>query len=205
MPEKIYGCCFEIAGPTAMFTRPDTGAAPISYPAPTYSAAKGMFEAIARLKSAYISPTKVEICAPVKFQRYTTNYGGPLRKSDLLNSRSSYQLKATVLVDVCYRIYGVVRRFTDSPYGVNDLHACQEIFQRRLKRGQFFYVPCLGWKEFVPSYVGEFREETQPDSSINLIIPSMLHSVFSQPVNGQIDPRYLQNVRIKEGVLEYAE
>lgn len=205
MITKRYECAFEIAGPTAMFTRPDTGATPVSYPAPTFSAAKGMFEAIARLKSTYIRPTKIEICSPLKFQKYTTNYGGPLRKSDLLPTRSSYQLKATVLVDVCYRIYGVVERFGLSPNGVNDLHACQEIFMRRLERGQFFYIPCLGWKEFVPSYVGKFREITQPDTSINLTIPSMLHSVFSQPVNGRISPRYVQSVKIEEGVLEYAQ
>jgi CRISPR-associated protein Cas5d len=205
MPEKQYECAFEIAGPTAMFTRPDTGAAPVSYPVPTYSAAKGMFEAIVRLRSAYISPTKVEICSPIKYQRYTTNYGGPLRKSDLLPTRSSYQLKATVLVNVCYRIYGVVRRFSNPPYEVNDLHACQEIFSRRLGRGQFFYVPCLGWKEFVPSYVGPFRETTRPDTAISLDIPSMLHSVFSQPVNGQVRPRFVQNAKIREGMLEYAE
>src|SRR5437764_408293 len=113
--KQTYECAFEIAGPTAMFTRPDTGAAPISYPAPTFSAAKGMFEAIVRLKTAYIRPTKVEICAPIQYQKYTTNYGGPLRKSDLLHSRSPYQLKATVLVDVCYRIHGVVERFDQAP------------------------------------------------------------------------------------------
>lgn len=202
---KQYECAFEIAGPTAMFTRPDTGAAPVSYPAPTYSAAKGMFEAIARLKSVYISPTRVEICAPIKYQKYTTNYGGPLRKSDLFPTRSSYQLKATVLSDVCYRIYGVVERCEQRPTDVNDLHACQEIFLRRLERGQFFYVPCLGWKEFVPTYVGSFRESTRPETTINLSIPSMLHSVFSQPVNGRISPRYVQDVEIKEGVLEYAQ
>jgi CRISPR-associated protein Cas5d len=205
MALKTYECSFEIAGPTAMFTRPDTGAAPISYPAPTYSAAKGMFEAIVRLKSTYIRPTRVEICAPIQYQKYTTNYGGPLRKSDLLHSRSSYQLKATVLVSVLYRIYGVVERFDQAPNGINDLHACQEIFYRRLERGQFFYVPCLGWKEFVPSYVGMLRDSTQPDKSIELIIPSMLHSVFNQPVNGQIRPRFVQNVEIKEGVLKYAQ
>jgi CRISPR-associated protein Cas5d len=202
---KIYECAFEIAGPTAMFTRPDTGAAPVSYPAPTHSAAKGMFEAIARLKSVYIRPTKVEICAPIKYQKYTTNYGGPLRKSDLLGTRSSYQLKAAVLVDVCYRIYGVVERHGQPPDGVNDLHAYQEIFNRRLECGQFYYVPCLGWKEFVPSYVGTFRETTQCETSITLPIPSMLHSVFSHPVNGKIRPRYVQGVWIKEGVLEYAQ
>jgi CRISPR-associated protein Cas5d len=79
---KVYECAFEIAGPTAMFARPDAGAAPVSYPAPTFSAAKGMFEAIVRLRSVCIRPTRVEICAPVRYQRCTTNYGGPLRKSD---------------------------------------------------------------------------------------------------------------------------
>ena len=38
----------EVAGPAAMFARPDTGATPISYPVPTYSAAKGMFETVLR-------------------------------------------------------------------------------------------------------------------------------------------------------------
>ena len=56
--KSIYEVQFEIAGPAAMFTRPDTGATPVSYPAPTYSAAKGMFESIARINSAYIKPTK---------------------------------------------------------------------------------------------------------------------------------------------------
>jgi CRISPR-associated Cas5-like protein len=35
---------FEIAGPAAMFARPDTGSTPTSYPVPTFSAAIGMFE-----------------------------------------------------------------------------------------------------------------------------------------------------------------
>jgi CRISPR-associated protein Cas5d len=48
---KPYEVFFEIAGPAAMFTRPDSGAAQVSYPAPTFSAAKGMFDSIARADS----------------------------------------------------------------------------------------------------------------------------------------------------------
>ena len=36
---KTYPIQLEISGPTAMWTRPDTGDAPVSYLAPTYSAA----------------------------------------------------------------------------------------------------------------------------------------------------------------------
>lgn len=54
---KNYEVEMEIAGPAAMWTRPDTGSAAVSGPGPTFSAAKGVFEAIARLRSAYIRPT----------------------------------------------------------------------------------------------------------------------------------------------------
>ncbi|MBI3463524.1 MAG: CRISPR-associated protein Cas5 [Planctomycetes bacterium] len=79
---KPFQMCFEISGPTAMWTRPDTGDAPVSYPAPTLAAAKGIFESIVWLKSAEVVPQRVEICAPLVFHTYSTNYGGPLRKNE---------------------------------------------------------------------------------------------------------------------------
>jgi CRISPR-associated protein Cas5d len=62
---------------------------------------------------------------------YTTNYGGPLRKSRTAN----FQLIATVLINVCYRIYADVRPFAGPPerlpattrrwHGTNCTHAYQ--------------------------------------------------------------------------------
>lgn len=204
---KNYEVAFEIAGPAAMFTRPDSGSTPISYPAPTYSAAKGIFESIARIKSAYISPTKVEICAPIRYHRYATNYGGPLRKSNQLSKGSSFQLFATILVDVCYRIYGVVKEIDSPPENqvktTNHLHLLQDKFERRLRNGRWYHVPCLGWKEFVPNYVGPFRPENKVEESIEQVIPSMLFTVYTH--QGVYAPIYQQNVWIKKGVLSYAE
>jgi CRISPR-associated protein Cas5d len=76
-----YDIALEISGNTAMWTRPDTGDCPVSYPAPTYSAAKGIFESILWGPAVQIVPTKVEICTPVQYHNYQTYYGGPLRKS----------------------------------------------------------------------------------------------------------------------------
>ena len=101
---ESYTVQFEIAGPTAMWTRPDTGDAPVSYPVPTFSAVKGMFESICWLKSANVKPVKAEICSPLVFHTYSTNYGGPLRKSKIMKKGSSYQLLATVLINVSYRL-----------------------------------------------------------------------------------------------------
>ncbi|MDA1277672.1 MAG: CRISPR-associated protein Cas5 [Verrucomicrobia bacterium] len=102
---KPYPIQLEISGPTALWTRPDTGSSPVSYVAPTFSAVKGIFESVLRWKSVNVRPTRVEICAPVQFHRYTTNYGGPLRASDAMNKGASFQFYTVVLVNVCYRLY----------------------------------------------------------------------------------------------------
>jgi CRISPR-associated protein Cas5d len=45
---KVYPLQLEIARPIALWARPDTMPNPVSYLAPTFSAAKGIFEAILR-------------------------------------------------------------------------------------------------------------------------------------------------------------
>jgi CRISPR-associated protein Cas5d len=199
-----------------MWTRPDTGAAPVSYPVPTFSAVKGIFESIVRIESAAIIPTKVEICAPIIHHAYTTNYGGPLRKSENIRKGASYQLFATVLVNVCYRFYAepIPLPLSELPLSdrakrrialvTNRAHAYQAMFERRLKRGQFYDMPFLGWREFVPDYVGDFREGTNVRVDINLPIPSMLREVFSSPSHGRVQPTFCP-VEITNGVLEYAQ
>src|SRR6185312_12744320 len=175
---KIYPVSFEVAGPAAIFTRPDSGASFVSYPTPTYAALKGMFECVAHWKSAFIKPVRVEICNPIQFHRYATNYGGPLRKGNQLAQGASYQLFATILIDVCYKVHGVVTEASASPTPNNHLHALQEMFQRRLKQGRFYRTPCLGWSEFVPNYFGSLRNETFAREDIDMTVPSMLARVF---------------------------
>ena len=109
MTHYDYPVNMEIAGPTALFSRPDCGDSPASYPAPTYSAVKAMFESVLWGEAVEIVPQKVEICAPIQWHSYATNYGGPLRNPSNIKAGTNYQLYATVLVDVCYRLYAVAR------------------------------------------------------------------------------------------------
>ena len=90
---KSYSVQLEISGPIALWARPDTMPNPVSYVAPTFGAAKGIFEAILRWKSVNVRPIRCEICAPVQFHRYAFNYGGPLRKSDQMRNGSSLQVR----------------------------------------------------------------------------------------------------------------
>jgi CRISPR-associated protein Cas5d len=208
-----YSINMEIAGPLAMFTRPDTGGTPTSYPVPTWSACKGIFESIAMLKSgdAWICPTALEVCRPrgggggiIKFQKYTTNYGGPLRKTKLTGAGDSMQLFATVLTGVCYRLYGEIRGANQQQ--MNARHYLQELFERRLKQGRCYRTPSLGWREFTCSYWGQFRaDEYEVDTDLELMIPSMLVTAWDKERDGQYSPRFVQNVHVEKGVLRFAE
>jgi CRISPR-associated protein Cas5d len=172
---RTYPVLMEVAGPLAMFSRPDTGGAPTSYPLPTWSAAKAVFESIAFFSDgrAWINPTRVEICRRVgeigghiSYQRYTTNYGGSLRKQSLFSKGvasggSSMQLFATVLVDVCYRLHGDILGSRGIDH-VNSRHYLQDLFNRRLicrnvNKGGCHRTPTLGWSEFTCSYWGPPR------------------------------------------------
>jgi CRISPR-associated protein Cas5d len=213
-----YEIELEISGPTAMWTRPDTGATPVSYPVPPWSAAKGIFESVVRLKNTFINPTAVEICSPIIHHDYTTNYGGPLRKGEQITKGDSFQHKATVLINVCYRLYANIEDFAYIPKNLseaaeladlkfNSKHYCKDLFNRRLKKGRFHDTPCLGWREFMPDYIGRFRDSTIIEQSINEQMQSFLYCVFD-PVSEICNPRYVQNPdgrRIKEGRLEYVE
>jgi CRISPR-associated protein Cas5d len=121
---------------------------------------------------------------------------------------------ATVLTDVCYRLYAYVYQARNKDT-LPDLarawdkntsspgHAYAAIFERRLKNGKWFTMPFLGWKEFTPSYLGPLREDTKVETCINMVLPSMVREVFPDGYNSQPRFTYEQNVRIEDGVLHY--
>jgi CRISPR-associated protein Cas5d len=207
---KDYRVRLEISGPVALWSRPDTMPNPVSYVAPTFSAAKGIFESILRWKSVNIRPLRCEICAPVQFHRYAFNYRGPLRKSKHIAQGASLQIFAQVLINVCYRLHANIdwNRSPDgkasSPDGACSPHAYVDQFEARIERGRWFYTPSLGWKEFVPDYVGAFRAQTSVCATENHTLPTFLKTVFDKDQCGQRGrERYLRNVEVRNGILEY--
>lgn len=217
MVNLSYPIAMEIAGNTAMFTRPDAGDSPVSYPVITFSAARGLFESILWLPNVLIIPRKVELCAPVVYHSYACNYGGPLRKIDAIQKGNNYQLFATVLCDVCYKLYADVMPCRDKsslPVGAlawdrrttSPGHAYQAIFNRRLKRGQSHAAVALGWKEFTPSYFGPLRDETHICTDMpDIFIPSMLRDTFADAYGSPYHPVYDTDLCIHKGVLVYPE
>jgi len=207
-----YTATIEVDGVLALFSRPDTGGTPTSYPIPTWSAAKGIFESVARLASgsAWIRPTSVAICSrkddprrgSIRYQRYTFNYGGPLR----MKTGASQQVFATAVSDVCYRITGEIvgNRSRKRGGGINPSHHLEEMFKRRRDRGQCHRTPCLGLSEFTASYWGPPRPQvTEIDTAINLRIPSLLITPFSSEVDGHFQPQFHTGAEIVNGEFHY--
>lgn len=209
-----YAVQFEISGPAAMFARPDTGSAPISFPLPTWSACKSLFESVARgffatgsQPAAIFSATEIQIWRPVRYEKYVTNYRGPLRKSSQIEKNASYQLPATILIDACFRITGECIRVPGAADTSNNApHALKEMFERRLAQGKSKYPPCLGWKEFVPDYFGPFRdsarmpEDYRLQEDFNEEIPAYLMAMWDAPSGGGYAPVF-RPVRIRGGIL----
>ena len=152
---------------------------------------------------------------PVQFHSYATNYKGPLRQKKSIDLGNAYQMYSTVLIDVCYRLYAVVvpnhrkdtlsektlewDRRTTSPG-----HAYQEIFNRRLQRGQCFVIPSLGLREFTASYFGPFRDGTKVCTDMEDIhIPSMLRQVFPDGHKSKVSYRFDNDVTIHAGTLVF--
>ena len=150
MISKSYQISMEVSGNTAIWTRPDSGDSPCSYPAPTYSAVEGLFESVLYKQS---------------FERNARDWD----------------------------------RRTTSPG-----HAYQEIFNRRLSRGQSYATLSLGWSEFTVSYFGPFRDTSHVCTELpDIHIPSMLRGVFRSNYNSEYCPVYDTDLCIHQGVLEY--
>lgn len=201
---KPYVVQLEISGPIALWARPDTLPNPVSYVAPTFSAVKGIFEAILRWKSVNVRPSRcgrrgLHPEAPVQFHRYAFNYGGPLRKSGQIKDGMSLQIFAQALINDCYRLHAEVdwnRGPKGEPAESPDGHcACLRATHRQtphvlsLARRTGEGVRRTGegkrWQEqnsnstsARPDYVGPFRDGSAPCATENHVLPTRLRLVF---------------------------
>jgi hypothetical protein len=63
----------------------------------------------------------------------------------------------SLLVNVCYRLYAQAE-FAGRHHGTTwPPHANDDVFDRAVERGQWFYTPCLGWKELPPGWALCYR------------------------------------------------
>jgi len=203
---KGYPIEMEVDGYMAMFRDPSTGDTPKSYPAPTMSACKSIFNAIAalinpqtKIDDASLYPYKVEICRPILYTSTTFNSHSPAGKQSTKNKKGATQTFCSSLLNVCYKIYGISFPRNEN---MGTAHYLQEKFIRRLKKGRCFSRPFLGIGEYFCDYYGPLRPETKVEP-INEYIGVMPLLVFND--KGQYSPVFCSSATIERGVLNYAE
>lgn len=218
----------EVWGELACFSRPELKVERFSYPVITPSAARGIYDAIFCKPSADPEQaefrwqiTKIEVLSPPAYialrrnevvetvsvtnvYRWMRNGEQPTPLMADVDHRTQRQTMA--LKNVRYRLYASIRPWP----GFRDrLHALEAQFRRRAGRGQCFYQPYLGNREF-PAFFAlvEPGAPLTPPIPWNADLGLMLYDVFdlSRPGTSE-SPPYISLFRaiVRNGVLEVPE
>lgn len=180
--------CIEVWGDFALFTRPEMKVERVSYPVITPSACRAIFEAILWKPSIEWQIKRVEILSPIKWLSVRRNEVGTKLSTrnaqSMMNGKgkSDYaiiiednrQQRASLLLkDVRYRIYADFT-MTDKAGKADNRVKFVQMFERRAKKGQCFYQPYLGCREFSAhfEYI-DLDKNNQPlfESAENNIMP----------------------------------
>ena len=154
--------CIEVWGDFALFTRPEMKVERVSYPAITPSACRAIYEAILWKPAIEWQIKRVEILSPIKWLSVRRNEVGTKLSTrnaqSMMNGKGkndyviiiddNRQQRASLLLkDVRYRIYADFI-MTDKAGKADNRVKFVQMFERRAKKGQCFYQPYLGCREF---------------------------------------------------------
>lgn len=145
----------EISGDYACFTRPELRVERVSYPVITPSAARNILSAIFWKPSIKWLIYKIEILKPIQWAHIRRNeVGSKMSKNSpiYIDEMKHRQQRASMLLrDVAYRIHANFE-LTDKAGKDENYGKFAAMFERRASKGQCFYQPYLGCREFSCSF-----------------------------------------------------
>lgn len=139
-----------VRGPLACFTRPEMKVERVSYEVMTPSAARGVLEAVLWKPAIRWSVHEIALLAPVKWTSFRRNEvtDRASQKVQLFAIEERRAQRNTVaLRDVDYVVTASFE-MTDRAGEGDDIRKFEEMFHRRLEKGQRFHPPYLGCREF---------------------------------------------------------
>lgn len=219
----------EVWGDLACFTRPELKVERFSYPVITPSAARGIFDAI------YCKPsqdpeqaefrwqvTKIEVLAPPRYislrrnevqSRVSVDSADQWRRGTRLpeplvadDNDERTQRQTMALKNVRYRLHAQIRPW---PRFADRLQGLEAQFRRRAARGQCYYQPYLGNREF-PAFFELVEVGAEPARPVawSADLGLMLYDIFEQSRPGTSSSRpfiTLFRAQVRDGVLEVPE
>lgn len=190
-----FGIKLEVWGDYALFTRPEMKVERVSYDVITPSAARGIIEAIYWKPAIKWIVDKIYVCEPIRFTNirrnevsskilasnvYSVMNGG--EKDLFIDTKSDRQQRASMLLkDVRYVIEAHFE-LTNKAEISDTVEKHYNIILRRVKKGQFYHMPCFGCREFPANF--KLCEESPKTIEDTLDLGYMLYDMdFSDEKN----------------------
>lgn len=179
---RTLSLCAE--GPFALFTSPAFKVEKVSYDVMTVTAARGIVQAICWKPAVDIDVHRIEVCRPIRRATMTVNGVSekmhvPSREhllgkadpdelaQDVSSNRLRLQARHVVLLDVRYVIH--FRYYMTDRAGQGEQpRKFEEMFSKRLRRGQHFRLPHFGLQQHVASCRPVEKDDLPLDDSRDL-------------------------------------
>lgn len=223
--------CLKVWGDFACFTRPEMKVERVSYDVITPSAARAIFEAILWKPEIRWTVTKIEVLKPIKWISVRRNEIGKVASTNSITNQGDrglyiedhrQQRAGLFLRDVAYRLHArfevvdgskhihrypeLMDQFSPEPEESQPEHPAKYLamFQRRAKKGQCFWQPYLGCREFSAHFelvddaaAASLAEPSIPDS------PSLGWMLHDIAFTDAMKPGFFR-AEMKNGVIDLA-
>ena len=174
----------DVWGDFACFSRPESKVERLTYPVPTPSAMRGVLSAIySKPNEFYWQITRIDVLRKpeyISFKRNEVKEKIPEKPSEPVRvdltgggNKGRTQRETVALKNVKYRVYAQIRKRDDFKGTEKQLY---EQALRRIRRGQCYYQPSLGLREFA-AYFEEGTGRAVP-IDMDLDMGYMLYDVF---------------------------
>lgn len=187
-------------GDYACFTRPEMKVERVSYEFPTPSSLRGLFSSIFWKPEFNWMISRVEVLKPIRMIPMKTNelarMNNALKNAPFDCGEHRTQRGNLVLRDVAYNVYAQVKMETKE-HGPKKY---QEIFSRRLKKGQHFRQTFFGLRQFTAHCAPLDAVEQLEPVQVDMFVPGMLFDVRYEE-NGETTPLWF-NAQMEQGVVE---
>ena len=150
----------------ACFTRPEMKVERVSYDVMTPSAARGVLEAILWKPAIFWQVEQIDVLQPIRWESVRRNEVGAMmspRSDGLFIEEQRQQRAGLFLRDVAYTIHAYFR-MTERAGSEDNVTKFQEMFVRRVAKGQCFNRPYLGCREFSAHFELVPDEPSLPDT-----------------------------------------
>ena len=188
----------KVWGEYACFTRPDLKVERMTYPCMTPSAARGILDSILWKPEFIWHVHKILVLNPVKFASIKRNEINKKQgTTPIIIENDRAQRNSIILKDVAYIIEASIYQTT--PDIKNPPKKYEEMFNRRVRKGQCWRRPYFGTREFV----AEFAPANENDIPFKEDIPigSMFLDMWYDE-KGIPQPKFFYDVAVRNGVLD---